>query len=54
MSQPLERPIAVYRVHPMTLWGTLFVALLLQISLPLVLPLARLFDLPLLAVIYVA
>ncbi len=38
----------------MTLWSALFAALLLQISLPLVLPLARLFDLPLLGVIYFA
>jgi len=52
MVQSLERPIAVYRVHPATLWGSLFTALLLQTFLPLVLPLARLFDLPLLAVIY--
>ncbi len=54
MNQSLERPIAVYRVHPATLWGSLFGALLLQTSLPLILPLARLFDLPLLAVIYFA
>lgn len=52
MSQPLERPIAVYRVHPATLWSSLFAALLLQTFLPLVLPLARLFEFPLLAVIY--
>src|SRR3974377_178978 len=54
MAQSLERPIAVYRVHPATLWGSLFVALLLQTFLPLILPLARLFDFPLLAVIYFA
>jgi rod shape-determining protein MreD len=54
MNQPLERPIAVYRVHPATLWGSLVAALLLQTFLPLILPLARLFDLPLLAVIYFA
>jgi rod shape-determining protein MreD len=54
MNQSLERPIAVYRVNPATLWGSLFAALLLQTFLPLILPLARLFDLPLLAVIYFA
>lgn len=54
MNPSRERPIAVYRVHPTTLWGTLFATLLLQISLPLLVPLARLFDLPLLAVIYFA
>ncbi len=54
MAQSAERPIAVYRVHPGTVWGSLFAALLLQTFLPLILPLARLFDLPLLAVIYFA
>jgi rod shape-determining protein MreD len=54
MNRSLERPIAVYRVHPATLWGSLFVALLLQTTVPLVLPVARLFDLPLLVVIYFA
>jgi rod shape-determining protein MreD len=54
MNPSVERPIAVYRVHPVTFWASLFVALLLQTFLPLVLPVARLFDLPLLAVIYFA
>jgi rod shape-determining protein MreD len=54
MNERLERPIAVYRVNPPTLWVSLFTALLLQTFLPLILPLARLFDLPLLAVIYFA
>jgi len=54
MNQSLERPIAVYRVNPATFWVSLFTALLLQTFLPLILPLARLFDLPLLAVIYFA
>jgi rod shape-determining protein MreD len=54
MNERLERPIAVYRVNPPTLWISLFTALLLQTFLPLILPLARLFDLPLLAVIYFA
>jgi rod shape-determining protein MreD len=54
MNQSVERPIAVYRVNPATLWASLFTALLLQTFLPLILPVARLFDLPLLAVIYFA
>ena len=54
MNRSPERPIAVYRVNPATLWASLFTALLLQTFLPLILPLARLFDLPLLAVIYFA
>jgi len=52
MAQSLERPIAVYRVNPATFWVSLFTALLLQTFVPLILPLGRLFDLPLLAVIY--
>jgi len=54
MNQSVERTIAVYRVNPATLWASLFTALLLQTFLPLILPVARLFDLPLLAVIYFA
>jgi rod shape-determining protein MreD len=54
MNQSVERPIAVYRVHTAAYWATLFAALLLQTSLPLILPVARLFDLPLLTVIYFA
>jgi rod shape-determining protein MreD len=54
MNPSLERPIAVYRVSPPTFWLSLFTALLLQTFIPLILPLARLFDLPLLAVIYFA
>jgi len=54
MNPSVERPIAVYRVHPATFWALLFAALLLQTFLPLILPVARLFDLPLLAVIYFA
>jgi rod shape-determining protein MreD len=52
MSAPAERPINVYRVHPATLWAAAFLALVLQAFLPIVLPLARLVDLPLLVVIY--
>jgi rod shape-determining protein MreD len=54
MNRSLERPIAVYRVDSPTFWLTVFTALLLQAFVPLILPLARLFDLPLLAVIYFA
>jgi len=54
METPVERPIAVYRTHPLTLWVTFFGALLLQTSLPIVIPLARLFDFPLLVTIYFA
>jgi rod shape-determining protein MreD len=52
MSTPAERPINVYRVHPATLWTAAFLALVLQAFLPVVLPFARLLDLPLLVVIY--
>jgi len=52
MPAPAERPINVYRVHPLTIWITAFLALVLQTFLPVVLPLARLIDLPLLVVIY--
>ena len=47
-----DRPINVYRVQPLTLWVSVFAALVLQAFLPVVLPLARLLDLPLLVVIY--
>lgn len=47
-----RRPVDVYRVHPITLWVTVFVALLLQTFLPLTFPQARFFDFPLLVVIY--
>jgi rod shape-determining protein MreD len=52
MPASTERPINVYRVHPLTLWVAAFLALLLQAFLPVVLPAARLLDLPLLVVIY--
>jgi len=41
-------------MHPAILWSTVFVALLLQAFLPLKMPLARLFDVPLLVAIYFA
>lgn len=52
MSAPAERPINVFRVHPAALWAAAFLALVLQAFLPVVLPFARLLDLPLLVVIY--
>jgi rod shape-determining protein MreD len=52
MRASAERPINVYRVHWITLWSTAFLGLVLQTFLPVVLPLARLFELPLLALIY--
>ena len=54
MATPAQRPIAVFRTHPAILWATVFVALLLQAFLPLKVPLARLFDFPLLVAIYFA
>jgi rod shape-determining protein MreD len=47
-----RRPVEVYRVRPITLWVTVFLALLLQTFLPLTIPQARFFDFPLLVVIY--
>jgi rod shape-determining protein MreD len=52
MPASAERPINVYRVHWVTLWSIAFLALVLQTFLPVVLPLARLIDLPLLVVVY--
>lgn len=42
----------VFRVHPVTLWVTLFLSFLLQSVLPLTFPQARLFDFPLVVTIY--
>lgn len=54
MPTSLERPIEVFRVHPAVLWVAALIGLLLQTFLPLVLPLARLMDFPLLITIYFA
>lgn len=54
MATPVQRPIEVFRVHPGTLWVTVFAALLLQVFLPVKLTLAQLFDFPLLVTIYFA
>ncbi len=52
MANPLQRPIEVFRVRPGTVWVTVFAALLLQTFLPVKIPLARLFDFPLLVTVY--
>ncbi len=49
-----RRTVAVYRAHPVAFWVSLFLGLLLQLSLPVKLPLARLFDFPVLLTIYFA
>lgn len=49
-----DRTVEVFKVHPAALGVTVFAALLLQTVLPLKIPLARLFDFPLLAVLYFA
>ena len=54
MTQSHNHSIAVYRVHPATLWVAVFAALLLQTFLPRIVPLARLFDFPLLVTLYFA
>lgn len=54
MAKPTDRTIAVYRFHPAAFVVSLFLAVLLQISLPVKLPLARLFDFPLILTIYFA
>ncbi len=54
MARQLQRAITAFRVHPAASWVTVFLALLLQAFLPVRLPLARLFDFPLLVVIYFA
>ena len=46
--------VEVFRVHPVTLWSTLFLSLLLQAFLPVKVPWARLIDFPLLATVYFA
>ena len=52
MITPIRRPIEVYRVQPVVFWTTVLLSLLLHAVLPLKLPVARLFDLPLLVTIY--
>ena len=52
MPSSADRPVAVYRIHVAAFWISLFLGLLLQLSLPLTIPLARLFDFPLVLTIY--
>jgi rod shape-determining protein MreD len=52
MAKSADRSIAVYRVHPAAFWVSLFAGLLLQLSLPVRVPLARLFDFPLVLTVY--
>jgi rod shape-determining protein MreD len=47
-----QREVEAFRVHPVTLWVTILVALLLQTFLPLKIPLAGLMDFPLLVTVY--
>lgn len=54
MAKSADRPVAVYRYNLVAFWVSLFVGVLLQISLPVGLPLARLFDFPLILTIYFA
>jgi len=52
MGATARRRVEVFRVNATTLWLTAFAALLLQTVLPLIHPLARLIDFPLLVTIY--
>ncbi len=54
MGGTAPRPLPVYRVHPAILWASAFGALLLQAFLPLIIPMARLLDFPLLVTVYYA
>ncbi len=52
MGLPAQRPVEVFRVSPAAFWAALFVALLLQVFLPLRMTFAQFFDFPLLVTIY--
>ncbi len=52
MAAPTDRSAEVFRLHPATLWISIFAALLLQTFLPVKVPMAHLLDFPLLVVIY--
>jgi hypothetical protein len=49
-----QRSVEVFRVRPVVLWVTVFLALLMQTVLPLGVPQARVIDFPLLVTIYFA
>jgi rod shape-determining protein MreD len=52
MLSSIQRPTEVYRVQPAVFWSTVLISLLLHVVLPLRVPIARLFDFPLLVTIY--
>jgi rod shape-determining protein MreD len=54
IAKPRDPLTVAYRVHPAAFWLSLFVGMLLQVSLPLKFPLARLFDFPLVLTVYFA
>lgn len=54
MGTSLDKPVEVFRVHPLVLVGAVFVSVLIQTFLPLRLPVARYFDFPLIATLYFA
>jgi rod shape-determining protein MreD len=52
MAQHTRRSVEVFRIRPVILWPTVFLALLLQVVLPVAFPKARFFDFPLVVTIY--
>ncbi len=54
MHTSTHRPVAVYQMHPAVLPVAVLLGILLQMLLPLKVPLARLMDFPLLITIYFA
>jgi rod shape-determining protein MreD len=54
MPVSTQRSIAVFRIHPAVIAIAILASLVLQTFLPLKVPLARMMDLPLLLVIYIA
>jgi rod shape-determining protein MreD len=50
----MERPVEVFRVHPVALATAVFASVLAQSFLPLRFPLARYFDFPLIVTLYFA
>ncbi len=54
MGLQAHRRVEVFRINPIIIWATVFAALLLQTVLPLIHPVARRLDFPLLVTIYFA
>ncbi len=54
MPKTADRIPASSRIHPAAFWISLFAGLLLQVTLPIEIPLARLFDFPLVLTLYYA